>query len=98
MAGTVAGPDDEIDLIAELGGYYPVKGGIDERDGCVAVRGLGAVCACWALPAVAGTALFSGGVNFVELIWMEVCPDNQCQACPLLPRSLVGQMGSWCSS
>ena len=59
VAGAVAGPDDKVDRVAQVGGD-PVEGGVDEREGAVAVRRLGPVRARGAAPTVA-RAIFVGG-------------------------------------
>jgi len=72
VAGAVAGPDDEVDLVLEVL-LDPGEGGVDEGVRGVAVGRLGAVGAGVALAAVAGVVLVGRGVAFVELVGVEVC-------------------------
>lgn len=71
MAGTVASPDDKVYIVAEILGD-PVEGGVDQRDGSVAVGCFCAIGSRSALAAVACTVCGCGAVNFVELVRVEI--------------------------
>lgn len=72
MAGGIAGPDDKVDRVLELV-TDPVKGGIDERYGRVAVGRLGTIVTCRAVASMACAVRVDRGMNLVEGVWMEVC-------------------------
>ena len=72
VAGAVAGPDDEVDLVPEVG-RDPVERRIHERVGRVAAGRLGAVDARGAAAPVAGAVLVRGRVRLVERVRVNVC-------------------------
>ena len=72
VARRVAGPDYEVEGAFEVF-VDPVEGCVDERDGGVAVRCLGAEFASWAVTSVACLFFAGGGVGFVEGVRVEVC-------------------------
>jgi hypothetical protein len=71
VAGAVAGPDDKVDLVTEVGGD-PVEGGVDQPNGAVAFGRGGAVPAGLALAAVTGAIAVGGRVRLVELVRVDV--------------------------
>lgn len=84
VTGRVAGPDDEIDFIADVV-TNPVEGGVDQRQRGVAARRLGAVVARCAVATVAGAVLGGAAIGLVEGVGVEVCETES--ACDAISRA-----------
>ncbi len=71
MSGGVSGPDHKIDRVPKVA-IDPFEGLVDEREGRIAVRCLGAVEPCWTESSMACCIFFGGGVDLVKWVRMEV--------------------------
>lgn len=86
VAGRVAGPDDEVDFIADVVAN-PVESGVDQCQWGVAARRLGAVVARCAVATVAGAVLGGAAIGLVEGVGVEVCKTES--ACDAISRAGV---------
>jgi hypothetical protein len=71
VAGTVASPNDKVDLVLEVCAN-PIESRVDEGQGRVAIGGFGAVVAGRPLFAMAGDAFCGGSVRLVKGVGMEI--------------------------
>lgn len=69
VAGRVACPDDEINLVFDIFGD-PFESLVDQSEGCIAIRGFSTIIACRSFSSMARALLVRGGMGSVEGIWM----------------------------
>ena len=68
---TVSGPNDKVDLVLEVL-LYPGERRVDQGKGRIAVGGFASVGAGVALAVMADAFLVGGGMDFVELVGVEI--------------------------